>query len=276
MTFQLEKFDAPALLQMLIGGYYVITNHKEGDPSSNDRLNLPQGTLDLVFMPQGKLSMKSAGKLQRHTNHAFLVGQQGQHPSFFIKPGSQVFGVAFTSIGVRRWINFPLSETKNTLIPLADEHVSFDIKETLDILSGNFTTQQKIIWLSNMLLSQLRYVDPGLDKVDQKMLSLHQSSHLLTIKDLMNHLNMSHRTLHRWFKNTYGLAPKQYLQLRRFQKVLNLMRHHKRFSMGDITYMCGYFDQNHFIKEFKTMTGLSPKSFIKNTPRSAGFFLETC
>ncbi len=275
MTFRLEKFCAPVVLQHFIRGYCIMSTYKEGHPFSHNVDNPSQVSLHLVFVTRGEWVVRSTDTPQEQVGKVFLVKQQDNDASFSIAPNSQAYGIAFTTQGATRWIKIPLPGETNTLLPVTNNDVRFDMEQTLDVLSGDFTTPQKIAWLSSMFLLQAKDVDPYSNEMDQRMIHLDQSDRLLTIKDLMNYLNMSHRTLHRRFKTIYGLAPKQYLQIRRFQKVLDLMKQHQRLSLGDITYMCGYFDQNHFIKEFKTMTGLSPKNFIKNTPPLTGFFFKT-
>lgn len=275
MTFRLEKFCAPVVLQHFIRGYCIMSTYKEGHPFSHNVDNPSQVSLHLVFVTRGEWVVRSTDTPQERVGKVFLVRQQDNDASFSIAPNSQAYGIAFTTQGATRWIKIPLPGETNTLLPVTNNDVRFDMEQTLDVLSGDFNTPQKIAWLSSMFLLQAKDVDPYSNEMDQRMIHLDQSDRLLTIKDLMNCLNMSHRTLHRRFKTIYGLAPKQYLQIRRFQKVLDLMKQHQRLSLGDITYMCGYFDQNHFIKEFKTMTGLSPKNFIKNTPPLTGFFFKT-
>ena len=264
MTFRLEKFCAPVVLQHFIRNYYVLSSYEDGNTFSTGSLTPSKANVDLIFMTRGKLDMKPVGSPQEHVGKVLLAMQQHK-TSFPLKPNSQAYGIAFTPQGANRWIKIPLHGAKKTLLPVTQEDVRFDIEQASDILSADFTTPQKIAWLSSMLLLQAKDIAPHSNQMDQKMIHLNQSDRLFTIKDLMNYLNMSHRTLHRRFKTIYGLAPKQYLKIRRFQRVLDLMKQHQGISLGDITYMCGYFDQNHFIKEFKTMTGLSPKNFIKNT-----------
>jgi len=60
-----------------------------------------------------------------------------------------------------------------------------------------------------------------------------------------------------------GLNPKQYLRIVRFQNILKL-RESKYFQ--DYTTMAfdsGYYDQSHFIRDFKAITDLSPKEFFE-------------
>jgi len=63
-----------------------------------------------------------------------------------------------------------------------------------------------------------------------------------------------------------GLTPKLYSQINRFQNSLQLVREGNS-SLTSIAYECGYADQSHFIREFKSFTGLTPSGYdIDNFP----------
>jgi len=74
---------------------------------------------------------------------------------------------------------------------------------------------------------------------------------------------ISARYLHQLFSQYTGLTPKLYCQISRFQHSLQLLQGGDQ-KMTSIGYDSGYFDQSHFIREFKTFTGLTPASFSAN------------
>lgn len=71
---------------------------------------------------------------------------------------------------------------------------------------------------------------------------------------------VSPRYLQKLFLRYTGLTPKLYSQINRFQLSLKQLSHHST-SLTSVAYECGYFDQSHFIREFKTFTGLTPSSY---------------
>jgi AraC-like DNA-binding protein len=72
------------------------------------------------------------------------------------------------------------------------------------------------------------------------------------------------RQLERHFKNQIGISPKQLGKAIRLQATLNLLLNKKSNTLTDIAYESEYFDQNHFIKDFKGLVGVSPKEFLDN------------
>jgi len=63
------------------------------------------------------------------------------------------------------------------------------------------------------------------------------------------------------FKGAVGVTPKQYCRIRRFQQVLAAAEQGKRVEWTRIAADCGYFDQSHFIHDFRRFSGLTPTAY---------------
>lgn len=92
-----------------------------------------------------------------------------------------------------------------------------------------------------------------------------------SLKLLSKECGYSERWLQKQYLEVFGESFKQIQNNARFIKTLRMMNSavlqgecHLKFV--SIAYECGYFDQTHFIKEFKKFTGLTP-SYYFNTFR---------
>lgn len=95
-----------------------------------------------------------------------------------------------------------------------------------------------------------RHIDP---------VQLIRSSHgRITVSDLAKQSNMTIRTLERIFMEHIGLTPKKFIRLIRFQHALRTLRANGSTNFADLAYSCGYTDQSHLIKEFKSFSKHSP------------------
>jgi len=73
---------------------------------------------------------------------------------------------------------------------------------------------------------------------------------------------ISERTLHRWFNEGIGISPKNLAQITRFHSALYQLHAHEE---PGFYFDYGYFDQAHFIRDFKKYTGYTPKNYIRYT-----------
>jgi AraC-like DNA-binding protein len=80
------------------------------------------------------------------------------------------------------------------------------------------------------------------------------------INTVASRYGISSRYLQKIFLNYSGLSPNLFSKIARFQKSLHLVAG-KKLSLTTIAYQCGYFDQSHFIKDFKFFTGSTPSGF---------------
>ncbi|ERJ57460.1 helix-turn-helix domain-containing protein [Sphingobacterium paucimobilis] len=79
------------------------------------------------------------------------------------------------------------------------------------------------------------------------------------IKDLCKNVGMSHSGFTNYFTAMIGVNPKLFGRVARFTAVQNFLGENPNAGWSDIVYQFDYFDQNHFIREFKKFTGAVPK-----------------
>jgi len=89
---------------------------------------------------------------------------------------------------------------------------------------------------------------------------LHSQGNLI-VKDL--DVGLSTRQLRRLFEFYLGDSPKAFSKVVRFQNILKSVHLHDALSEKSFFYDFGYYDQSHFIKDFKTFYGLRPKTALK-------------
>ncbi|MGL6200018.1 MAG: helix-turn-helix domain-containing protein [Lachnospiraceae bacterium] len=83
-----------------------------------------------------------------------------------------------------------------------------------------------------------------------------------TTKELYVLLHFSPRQCQRLFNKHYGITPKMTLSIIRFQKCLEILTSRKA-SPADILNIVGYYDQPHFINDFKRNIGITPMELIR-------------
>jgi AraC-like DNA-binding protein len=80
------------------------------------------------------------------------------------------------------------------------------------------------------------------------------------------------RYLHKLVQQHTGLSPREFKKIRRFQSSLRQLTLPKQ-PLTTIAYECGYFDQSHFIRDFKSFTGLTPSAYLESGLLINQFFI---
>lgn len=65
------------------------------------------------------------------------------------------------------------------------------------------------------------------------------------------------------FRKNVGITPKAYLKLMRFQKAVRTIDSASEIDWGTIAHECGFYDQAHFINDFKHFSGFTPEQYAK-------------
>ena len=92
------------------------------------------------------------------------------------------------------------------------------------------------------------------------------------IEELAEKMQLHRRNIERKFTSAIGMSPKQLSKVVRLQATLKMLQQQNFTSLTSLAYENGYYDQAHFIKDFKEFTGMSPKSFYADNFRYAALF----
>ncbi len=96
----------------------------------------------------------------------------------------------------------------------------------------------------------------------------------INLKSLPKMLNTSERSLQRQFKQQIGLSPKFYSRIIRLSHVFQSVTRSEEVDWAKIVYEAGFYDQSHFIKNFKEFTGEEPSSYGFDQKNMANLFLR--
>jgi AraC-like DNA-binding protein len=88
-------------------------------------------------------------------------------------------------------------------------------------------------------------------------------NNFLSIDKYCNEFGINQRTLERNFRKHIGITPKQFQKSSRIQHMIDELIFYKHSNLVDLAYDKGYYDQSHFIHDFKSYTGASPNKFMQ-------------
>jgi transcriptional regulator GlxA family with amidase domain len=99
-----------------------------------------------------------------------------------------------------------------------------------------------------------------------------QSKGQVMVTELAGRMNITRRNMERKFISLIGMSPKQLSRVTRLQATIKMLQENRFTSLTSLAYENGYYDQAHFIKDFKDFTGISPKAFYAGNLQMAMFF----
>ncbi|NHF58129.1 helix-turn-helix transcriptional regulator [Flavobacteriaceae bacterium TP-CH-4] len=91
------------------------------------------------------------------------------------------------------------------------------------------------------------------------------------VDDIAQKLNVSTTTVRNLFKHHIGVSPKELIKITRTHRALNYQKKQVQ-TLTELGLQLGYFDQSHFIREFKAIVGVSPKTYFKSEKLAFDFY----
>lgn len=174
---------------------------------------------------------------------------------------TETIGVEFNPQGAYRFFHFTLNDIQNQIYSLTDILGNIG-NRLIEHINNTKALQQKIIVLQQFLLSQLSLSNEDLI-FEYCIKKIASSKGRITIKELEKKTGYSSRWLNIKFNNKLGVSPKNLCSIIRFKQYYQgfISGNEKLFSRNDFYEV--YYDQSHFIKNFKRFTGLPPARFEK-------------
>jgi AraC-like DNA-binding protein len=233
--------------------YYVVS---ENDVENEYKV-FPSVGLVIGFQYKGQLtSIKD-----NHANPLNSAGITGMADSYKIFKNSADIGtilVYFTEIGFTHFSANPANELFNLSLSLEEIFDKSKVNEVEEKLANAANDSQRIKMVEQFLLSHLK--DIQADKLIVEAVKLiYQSNGTIRIKELNEKLFISQSPFEKRFRKVVGTTPKKFASIVRFNSVIDQMSNSK--TLTEICYENNFFDQAHFIKDFKHFTGETPENF---------------
>lgn len=216
---------------------------------------LPDGCMELIFH-YGAPFVQSLSQPK-----TFVYGQL--HQAIEISPNGKtgILAVRFQPDGLSAFINMPGSEFVNrpaTFLELFGNKGSSMEDQLLLCNNSEQRTKLMIQFLESQLSSHYGRYD---NVINWCVKNIRSNNGVLDKNQFERHIGLSQRQLERRFKNSVGLTIKRFAKITRFQHTLSLINDNE-MSLTSLAHHAGYYDQAHFIKDFKEFAGINPKAYI--------------
>jgi AraC-like DNA-binding protein len=213
---------------------------------------------ELIFHYGGEFKEIITNDKIEKTFRAGIHGQTDKIRRFTAKNACGIFGVMLQPYAIPTLFNISATEIKNELVDLTllpGQHGK-DITEQILLATDN---SQRIILINHFLTNRIKEVNQS--EIILTVQRICREKGNVSIQQITKQACLSQRQYERKFKDLTGFAPKSFARLVRFK---SLVENHPKEpkTLTEIAYDFGYYDQSHFIQDFKQFSGYKPKTYF--------------
>lgn len=227
-----------------------------------NHLLIPQRNINLRFNLSETPQYLSIDNQEYMLEQVYFSGLHDHFTNARLKLNGTVhmLGVCFLPEGFYPFLQIPVSECKNQMLGAGEVGLK-RIYSINDQLKEAPDTSSRMALLENQLASLL-ITDIHTPEAFRKLFqALEHSDQTLQLSAFCKKQQIGIRQLERMYNKYVGMSAKTFFALNRFHQSLNELLHNEYSKLSDIAYGNGYFDQMHFIRDFRRFTGETPKTF---------------
>jgi AraC-like DNA-binding protein len=205
-----------------------------------------------------------------------LVVEQGQARIYGVQRGrfvrqlqglDQVFGVKFKAGGFFPFYGHALSELLNQSVDVTDCFGPRGAELTGQVLAAaDFAAM--CVAAESLLLPRLPAADAQVARVSSLLERIAQDTSIVSVDDVIAISGLNKRGLQRLFQRYVGVGPKWVIQRYRLHEAIAQVQAGKMLSWTALALELGYFDQAHFVRDFRQLVGMAPGEYEKSLAES--------
>ncbi len=219
---------------------------------------LPDTGVVIGFQYKGKLSRIQDGR-ESSLSTSGISGLADYSRTFKNSTNIGTVLIFFKETGATQFFRQPLHELFRESVSLDNFMLRSELLFLEEQLSEAKADIGRIAAVEQFLLNRMTNTAP--DKLVLAALALiHKSKGNIRIRELTEQLHISQSPLEKRFRQAVGASPKKFASIVRLKYVIQ--QYSSANSLTNLGYEAGFYDQSHFIKEFKTFTGDTPENFF--------------
>lgn len=255
-----QTFQPHHELQSLVKCYWTLEVPAQSE-APKQRIVL-DGCIEMAFILGDDIKRYTSETNFILQPRAMIIGQIID--PFFIQPTGLVntFAVRFYPYGFANFVTTPLKDLSNKETPIEFLFGDKVSKELENKIAHAKDTMERIEIIERFLLDMLnnkKIIDKILKTTIDTLLSTSGNS---SINSIVKNNLAKRRQLEIKFSQQIGISPKQLGKVIRLQAALKMLLNKKAENLANIAYESEYYDQAHFIRDFREFTGTTPTEFI--------------
>lgn len=260
---KLDLIEPRPELKPYIGKMWVFENSGRL-PDEDMKLIVPNGMVKLVIPVRNGLSGKYKDWYHLSKEASITLIGIADSPAIVDvehdAPHVNI-GIEFSPLGAYRIFQLRHSELKNKIFPLEDIFGK-SARRINELIANTELIDNKIQLIQSYLLNLVSKSEPDLI-LDYCLRKIASSKGLVSVMELEKKTGYSSRWLYEKFMDKVGLSPKNLSSVTRFMQFYEASASNPTADFFKDNIYTFFYDQAHFIKDFKRFTGMPPSKFIK-------------
>jgi AraC-like DNA-binding protein len=261
-----QRIDPAPELKNIIECFWIVEN--EAAAPVKQKI-IPDGFTEIIFHLKDPYRIRIGSQWQNQSRN-LLAGQIRKHFWLENTGATHVVGVKLKPASLTRLFALDMHSLNDRVLDIS--MVLKDPAALINIVALSENNEEIVASLSKYFKGL-----PGIDSqpgpVDKAIDMIFVKNGMVTGAELCEEAGVGERQLENLFNKWVGLSPKLYSRIIRFNYIFQLVNEkHKNWT--DLTYEAAYYDQSHFIRNFKSFTGESPSAYAFDEKNMANFFLK--
>ncbi len=234
---------------------------------------IPDGMISLVIELDGQerhIHDNEDFEVIQTCRYSWLSGMHNQFISISAIPDTELMGIRFKAGGLYPFINsdvfqlFNKVEDASTYFP----EINSSLRKSLIDCE---TPEEKIVLLREWLLKHFKHEESINRTIHNACQQIIDDPTISTLEKIKNDISYSEKQFIHNYKFQIGITPKVFQRIIRFNQILPRIKEKKKIEWAEISEECGYFDQSHFIRDFKQFSGFNPSEFLDSSSGRTNF-----
>jgi AraC-like DNA-binding protein len=241
--------------------------HEASYPTETEQDITPDGCVELIFNFGSPYLLRTTPGLSP-LPVAVLVGFQEKPIPLLLRGTVKVVAARLFAWGAMALLQDNVASLAGAVSALGKEWDALVRRLSSEVGEGRY--EQARTTLEEYLIRQalVRKYEGKLIQAAAKF--LHRTRGQVRISELADACRLSTRQLERGFRRVVGISPKTFARTLRFEQAQRRLMFDPDAGLTGLAYECGYFDQAHFIKDFKAFAGRTPSEYAERMREMQG------
>jgi AraC-like DNA-binding protein len=270
LPMQYQVYAPSVELQPFVKCFWTLDDETIEEKPTRQRV-LPDGCMEMIFHYGDLYEQFLEDGSSVIQPRCFVFGQIATYIEIAPTGTTGLVAARFLPDGLTPFLEIPVATLFNKAVPIANVFGEKGKELEEKVLAAN-DNSERLHLIGSFLLS--RMVEPHtIHAITKECIDIIlQSGGQLDMIELAGKLKINRRSMEGKFEAVIGMSPKQLSRAVRLQATLKMLDQKNFSSLTALAYESGYYDQAHFIKDFKEFTGISPKSFFSENLKFASLF----